>query len=72
MLNEKLQSEVKTLYQQMSAPKYILAIGTCACGGGLFPTAPNEFLPINVFVTGCPPRPEAIMNGILSLKEVQS
>ena len=70
-LNEKLQKEVEDFYLKMPAPKYVLAIGTCACGGGLFPLSKSEKLPIDVYVTGCPPRPEAIMNGILSLREVQ-
>jgi NADH:ubiquinone oxidoreductase subunit B-like Fe-S oxidoreductase len=71
-LNEKLQNEVEAYYAKMQAPKYVLAVGTCACGGGLFPLAKNEKLPITIYVTGCPPRPEAIMNGILSLRGVQT
>jgi NADH:ubiquinone oxidoreductase subunit B-like Fe-S oxidoreductase len=70
-LNEKLQNEVIKQFEIMQAPKYILAVGSCACAGGLFPNQLSENLPISVFVTGCPPRPEAIMNGIISLKEVQ-
>ena len=70
-LNEKLRQEVETFYSQMSAPKYVLAIGTCACAGGLFPLPKSEVIPVNVYVTGCPPRPEAIMNGVLSLRELQ-
>ncbi len=69
-LNESLQKEVTDFYSKMAEPKYVLAIGTCACGGGLFPLK-QEAVPVNVYVTGCPPRPEAIMNGILSLREVQ-
>jgi NADH:ubiquinone oxidoreductase subunit B-like Fe-S oxidoreductase len=71
-LNEKLGAEVESFYKKMQAPKYVLAIGTCSCGGGLFPLKKSDAVPINVYVTGCPPRPEAIMNGILSLREVQS
>jgi NADH:ubiquinone oxidoreductase subunit B-like Fe-S oxidoreductase len=70
-INEKLGQEVLAYYERMATPKYVLAIGTCACGGGLFPTELKDRIPVNVFVTGCPPRPEAIMNGVISLREVQ-
>ena len=70
-LNPALHEEVVTFYQQMEAPKYILSIGTCACGGGIFPLQKSPALPVDVYVTGCPPRPEAIMNGILSLRAIQ-
>ena len=70
-LNEVLLREVEVFYQKMKAPKYVLAVGTCSCGGGLFPFPKMETVPVNVYVTGCPPRPEAIMNGILSLREAQ-
>ncbi len=70
-LNDKLNQEVKKFYEQMQTPKYVLALGTCACSGGLFPINKNEMIPFDVYVTGFPPRPEAIMNGILSLREVQ-
>lgn len=71
-LNAALYSKVVEFYKKMESPKYVLALGTCACGGGLFPLEFTNEIPVNVFVTGCPPRPEAIMNGILSLREVQS
>ena len=70
-LNEVLQGEVVQFYQKMVSPKYVLAIGTCSCGGGLFPLPKMESVPVDIYVTGCPPRPEAIMNGVLSLREVQ-
>ena len=70
-LNPALEAEVVQFYQQMPLPKYVLALGTCACGGGLFPLARSEQIPVDVYVTGCPPRPEAIMNGVLSLREFQ-
>lgn len=70
-INAKLGTEVMSFYERMAQPKYVLAIGTCACGGGLFPTDMEGKVPVNVYVTGCPPRPEAIMNGVISLREVQ-
>ncbi|MBU6153067.1 MAG: hypothetical protein KGP28_02085 [Bdellovibrionales bacterium] len=70
-LNSVLQVEVLKFFEAMPSPKYVMAVGTCACGGGLFPGAGVGALPVNVYVTGCPPRPEAIMNGVISLREVQ-
>jgi NADH:ubiquinone oxidoreductase subunit B-like Fe-S oxidoreductase len=71
-MNRALREEAERFFESMPAPKYVMAIGTCACGGGLFPGESSEKIPVNVFVTGCPPRPEAIMNGIISLREAQS
>ncbi len=71
-LNSALFEEAVAHFERMRVPKYVIAIGTCACGGGLFPTPGDSRLPVNIYVTGCPPRPEAIMNGILSLREVQA
>lgn len=70
-INTKLSDEVKGFYQKMKKPSYVLALGACACGGGLFPTELTQEVPVDVYVTGCPPRPEAIMNGVLSLREIQ-
>jgi NADH-quinone oxidoreductase subunit B len=71
-LNPTLRAEALKFYESMPEPRYVMAVGTCACGGGLFPSDQDVGLPVNVYVTGCPPRPEAIMNGIISLREVQS
>ena len=71
-LNEKLATEATAVYDKMNSPKYVMALGTCACGGGLFPLSANLIPPVDVFVTGCPPRPEAIMNGVISLQEKAS
>ncbi len=71
-LNPLLLGEVVKFYEAMPLPRYVMAVGTCACGGGLFPGGEEGELPVNVYVTGCPPRPEAIMNGVISLREVQS
>ena len=68
-LNAKLITEVNSLYEKMLTPKYIMALGTCSCGGGLFPLSPQHLPPVEVWVTGCPPRPEAIMNGVIALHE---
>jgi NADH:ubiquinone oxidoreductase subunit B-like Fe-S oxidoreductase len=72
-LNPQARPEVKDLWEKMRKPKWVVAVGACACSGGIFglgePDAKlSETLPVDVFVPGCPPRPEAILNGILTLR----
>ncbi|RPJ36683.1 MAG: NADH-quinone oxidoreductase subunit B, partial [Chloroflexi bacterium] len=60
-------------YEQMPEPKFVMAVGSCGTSGGVFHGCYNiaggieEVLPVNVFVPGCPPRPEAIINGVVQL-----
>jgi NADH-quinone oxidoreductase subunit B len=72
-LNEKLLNEVLHLKQEIQPNAAWMAVGTCICGGGLFPQGSlsqgQDEITIDVFVTGCPPRPEAIMNGVLLLQK---
>jgi NADH-quinone oxidoreductase B subunit len=68
---------LREVYDQMRSPKWVIAIGSCANSGGFFADGFNdqvvkgatEVVPVDVFISGCPPRPEAIMNGILALQE---
>ena len=73
--NYKTKERLKKLYSQISKPCFVIAIGGCACGRIIFrdsynsPCAVDEIIPVDVYVPGCPPKPEAITAGILKLIE---
>jgi len=75
-LNMKMSQPTMRLYEQMPEPKYVIAMGACMITGGMFsadsPTAvrgADKLLPIDVYIPGCPPRPEAIMDAIVKLRK---
>lgn len=63
------------IYEQMPAPKFVVAVGACALSGGVFQGCYNtigaidKVIPVDVYVPGCPPRPQAIIDGIIGLLE---
>lgn len=74
-VNSQSISVVKQLYEQMPEPKVVVAIGACACTGGITKDCYNilggvcEAIPVDMYVPGCAARPEAIMNGIVKALE---
>ena len=76
-VNKKMTPAIKTLYDQMLEPKWVIAMGNCAISGGPF-VYPGQYavvegvdklFPVDVYVPGCPPRPEALIEVILKLEE---
>ena len=77
VVSYKAMPHLRKLYDSMLSPKYVLAVGACAnCGGPFSPEfsysavpGVNRVIPVDIYVPGCPPRPEAIMNGLIALQE---
>ena len=72
---KKMGPILQQVYVQMAEPKWVLSVGACACSGGIFDTysvlqSIDKVIPVDVYVPGCPPRPEQIMDGILKIQEL--
>jgi NADH-quinone oxidoreductase subunit B len=74
-VTKKMIPQIVRLYNQMPEPKYVLAMGACASGGGPFKEGYNvvsgvdEYIPVDVYVPGCPPTPQALLHGFITLQK---
>ena len=75
-VTKKMVPQIVRLYNQMPEPKYVVAMGACASGGGPFKDGYNvvsgidKFLPVDVYIPGCPPTPQALLHGLMKLQEM--
>ena len=75
-VTDKMAPAVKRLYDQMPSPKYVMAMGACATGGGPYykfgytvVKGVDRVIPVDVYIAGCPPRPEALLEGLMKVQE---